>query len=210
MVWWEEYKPKKFDFLLNEVKGLSEKQLTAHFTLYEGYVKKLNEIQEKLKVTAPDNANFSFNEYSELKRRESVAFNGSFLHEAYFDNMLPQQEPSKDLQKELLKTFGSMDNFYKDVKGAAMSTPGWVLLTKDSISGRLHNYVVFEHSIAVPIGQEVIMALDCWEHAYMIDYGIKKADYIQAFTQNINWEVINERYEYAEKLGVKFRNTKPK
>jgi superoxide dismutase, Fe-Mn family len=207
--WWEDYKPKKFDHLIGEVKGLSEKQLTSHFTLYEGYVKKMNEIQNKLKDAPRDGANYSFNEFSELKRRESVAFNGTFLHEAYFDNMLPNQEPSADLKKEIDKGFGSLDNFHKDLKACAASTPGWVILTKDNVTGRLHNYILFEHNVAVPVQQDIILALDCWEHAFMIDYGIKKADYINAFVENLNWELINERFEHSKKLGVKLQNTRP-
>ena len=66
---------KNFEHLLGECKAfLSEKQLQAHFTLYQGYVKKLNEIEEKLAKADPTTANYSFSEYSELRRREPVAY----------------------------------------------------------------------------------------------------------------------------------------
>ena len=80
--------PKNFDNLLGgNAKGLSDLQLKAHFSLYQGYVKKLNEIREKLGSTDKSAPNYSFNEWSELKRREPVAFNGTVLHEMYFDNI---------------------------------------------------------------------------------------------------------------------------
>src|SRR4029078_8038470 len=80
--------PKNFDHLLcGNAKGLSDLQLKAHFTLYQGYVKKLNEIWEKLGKADRSAPNYSFNEFSELKRRELVAFNGTVLHEMYFENI---------------------------------------------------------------------------------------------------------------------------
>ena len=63
--------PKNYDQLIAECAGfLSENQLKAHFTLYQGYVKKLNEIEERLAKADPTTANYSFSEYSELRRRE--------------------------------------------------------------------------------------------------------------------------------------------
>src|SRR4029079_15712187 len=80
--------PKNFDNLLGgNAKGLSDTQLKALFTLYQGYVKKLNEIREKLGAADRSAPNYSYNEYSELKRREPVAYNGTVLHEMYFENL---------------------------------------------------------------------------------------------------------------------------
>jgi Fe-Mn family superoxide dismutase len=82
------HEPKDFRRLISECRGfLSEKQLQAHFTLYEGYVKKLNEIESSLQQADREKANYSFGEYSELRRREPVAYNGTVLHELYFENL---------------------------------------------------------------------------------------------------------------------------
>lgn len=76
--------PKNFGNLLGgDAKGLSDLQLEAHFTLYQGYVKKLNEIREKLGSADRSAPNYSYNEYSELKRREPVAYNGTVLHDLW-------------------------------------------------------------------------------------------------------------------------------
>ena len=61
----------------------------------------------------------------------------------------------------------------------------------------MHHYVVYEHHIGLPVHQEVILALDCWEHAFMIDYGTKKAAYLDAFISNIDWDTVNERFAKA-------------
>lgn len=197
---------KDFSNLLEDgvIKGLTPKQLKAHLGLYDGYVKKLNEIQQKLSEMRaqldkdPDflqkNANFSFGMWSELKRREIVAFNGSYLHKAYFENLESVDEPDDQLNSLIKQSFGSLEKWKAETKADGASTPGWVLLTYDRVSDRLKSWVIHEHSVNVPaIAQDVILALDCWEHAYMIDYGTDKASYIKTFIENINWSEVNSR-----------------
>lgn len=188
---------KNYDHLLGKVAGISEPQLKAHFGLYEGYVKKLNEIQDKLKTQDKTAANYSYGEFSELKRREAVAFNGTFLHEKYFDNLIANGEPSEALKQAIDQAFGSWELFEQDMKSSAGSTPGWVVLTVNKHDGMLHTYILFEHHIGLPVDQQIILALDCWEHAFMIDYGTDKASYLKVFFENINWTVVNQRFEKA-------------
>jgi superoxide dismutase, Fe-Mn family len=186
---------KDFSSLKGSLDGFSDKQLDAHFTLYGGYVAKLNEIEEKLKTADRTKANYSFNEYSELKRREAVAFNGTYLHQLYFENLSGKGgDPSDDLKKAATAAFGSWDAYLADVKGSAGSTPGWVLTTRNRVDGALHNYIMFEHHIGLPAHQDIVLALDCWEHAFFIDYGVKKADYLGAFLKNVNWAEVNKRF----------------
>jgi Fe-Mn family superoxide dismutase len=185
---------RDFSHILNEVKGFSEKQLTSHIKLYEGYVKKMNEIEQKLKNADRSTANFSFaGEYGELMRRRSVPFNGVFLHETYFDNLVPGGEPDHDIKKMLTEEFGSMEKWEEDIKAAATTTTGWVLLTLDKTDHRVKHWILYEHQNFNPVFQDILLALDCWEHAFMIDYGIDKAAYLKAFLQNINWDIVNKR-----------------
>jgi len=187
-----------FTHLLGKLEGLSASQIEAHLGLYAGYVKKLNEIEEKLSKVDRALSNYSYGEYSELKRREAVAFNGSYLHLIYFGSLSPK--PAKmpaSLEKAIADSFGSVEAYLKDLKASAASTPGWVLTTKNKIDGKLHNYILFEHHIGLPAHQEIIMAMDCWEHSYMIDYGTKKPDYVDAFLKNVDWNTVVERLEKA-------------
>ena len=199
----EDYKARKFDKLLGEkIDGLSDKQLTAHFGLYEGYVKKMNEITQKLAEADPTKSNYSFGEFSELKRREAVAFNGTFLHEMYFDNLIPQGEATQDVKKAITEAFGTWDKFEADIKGAAASTPGWVVLTLNEVDKKVHTYIMYEHHIGLPVKQNLLLALDCWEHAFMIDYGTDKGSYVKAFLRNINWDEVEQRYsEIVKRQG---------
>lgn len=189
------HEAKNFDHLIGQVDGLSEAQLRAHFGLYQGYVNKLNEVEEKLTKADPAQSNYSYGEFSELKRREVVPFNGTYLHEMYFENIAPNRGAiSESLKKAIETDFGNYAAFEANMKGSAGSTPGWVLLTHNRLDKKLHTYIMFEHHIGLPVLQDIILALDCWEHAFMIDYGTKKPDYLATFFKNVNWNVVNERY----------------
>lgn len=191
------YEAKNYDHLKNgAVKGLSDSQLDQHFTLYKGYIAKLNEIEEKLAGIDNSKPNYSFNEYSELKRREAVAFNGSFLHELYFENLGADTQISADLQKAL-DAQGGKDKVLADLKAAALGGPGWAVLTRNRRDGKLHSYFFAEHHLGLPIEQDLLVVLDSWEHAFMVDYGIARAKYADVFLENIKWSEVSKRYAAA-------------
>jgi Fe-Mn family superoxide dismutase len=190
--------PKNFDHLISECKGiLSEKQLQAHFTLYQGYVKKLSEIEERLTKADPSTANYSFSEYSELKRREPVAYNGTVLHEAYFGNLgTPDSTPPESFKSAVQSTFGTWDAFISDIKGVVGSGHGWCLVTWDWNFNRVRtNQVQSEHHVGLFPDNSVLIAIDAWEHAYFLDYGTKKADYLTGVLKHINWKTVEKRFQ---------------
>jgi Fe-Mn family superoxide dismutase len=192
-----------FDHLARRVDGISEKQIQAHLGLYKGYVAKLNEIWSKLQTADRSTPNYSFNEWSELKRREPVAYNGTLLHELYFGNLGGAGSvPSDDLAAAIARSFGTYDAWVVDLKAAAASSHGWVLLVEDEAHGKLLNSLVHsEHHAGLLAGTRPILAFDCWEHAYMIDFGTKKADYLEAFVRNIDWTVVDGRSRPAPARG---------
>jgi len=188
------FEPKSYEHLKGgKLKGISDNQLEQHFTLYKGYVSKLNEIEERLATIDNTKPNYSYNEYSELKRREAVAFNGSFLHELYFENLGSDAKISPELQKAV-DARGGKEKLLADLKSCALGGPGWALLTRNRRDGKLHTYFLAEHHIGLPIDQDILIVLDSWEHAFMVDYGIKRPDYINAFIENINWGEVSKRY----------------
>jgi Fe-Mn family superoxide dismutase len=190
--------PKNFDHLLGgNAKGLSDTQLKAHFTLYQGYVKKLNEIREKLGSADRGAPNYSFNEFSELKRREPVAYNGTVLHELYFENIGNGSTQPNDASKKLIESsFGSFDAWIADTKAGLMSAHGWVVLVYDYAEGKLFNNLVrTEHDVGLFANVHVMAAIDAWEHAYFFDYQTKKADYVSNVLSGLNWDVLNQRFQ---------------
>ncbi len=191
------YAAKDYDHLKNgAVKGLSDSQLDQHFTLYKGYVAKLNEIEEKLAAADNTKPNYSFNEYCELKRREAVAFNGSFLHELYFENLGADDQISEELQKAL-EAQGGKAKVLADLRAATLCGPGWAVLTRNRRDGKLHSYFFAEHHLGLPIEQDLLLVLDSWEHAFMVDYGIARAKYVDVILENLKWSEASKRYAAA-------------
>lgn len=188
------YDAKNYDHLKGgKVKGLSDAQLDQHFSLYKGYVAKYNEVEEKLAAMDNGKSNYSFNEYSELKRRQAVPFNGTFLHELYFENLGADADLSAGL-KAALDAVGGKDKVIADLKAAALCGPGWALLTRNRRDGKLHTYYIAEHHLGLPIEQDILLVLDSWEHAFMVDYGIARAKYLDVFVENIKWSEVSKRF----------------
>lgn len=191
---------KNYDSLIGDCQGfLSETQLKAHFTLYQGYVKKLGEIEEKLAKADPTTANYSFSDYSELRRREPVAYNGTVLHEAYFENLGAQgQAVPEDFKKAVEASFGTWDAWIADIKGIVGSGHGWCLVNYDWHFNKVRNsQVQSEHHVGLLANQSVLIAIDAWEHAYFHDYTTKKADYLAALLKHLNWATIAKRFSHT-------------
>ncbi|OGY63458.1 MAG: superoxide dismutase [Candidatus Harrisonbacteria bacterium RIFCSPLOWO2_02_FULL_41_11] len=189
------YEPKNYNHLLG-TDGFSDNLLKTHFGLYEGYVKNTNKLVEQLKKYT-DEENIASPEYAELKRRFGWEFNGMRLHEYYFGNMAKGGgEPDKaaPLYKKLEEVFGSYQNWEKDFKATgAMRGIGWAILYQDEESKKLFNIWVNEHDFGHLAGGSPLLVMDVFEHAFVLDYGMKRGEYIDAFMRAVDWEEVNKR-----------------
>jgi len=177
------------------MEGFSETLLLNHFTLYQGYVTNTNKLLDLLGVMLKE-GKLGTPEYAELKRRFGFEFDGMRLHEYYFGNLGGREplEKSGRLGRKLAQDFGSYEGWEKDFRATgAMRGVGWTILYEDNVSGRLINQWINEHETGHLAGCQPILVMDVFEHAFMIDYGLKRADYIEAFFKNINWEVAEGR-----------------
>ena len=188
-----EVKPLKYE----ELPGISKAQLTPHHdTLYAGYVKKLDEIKEKLKETETEGVNASYHAFRELKLEETFAANGVRLHEAYFDNLIPNgNDPSGKIKELLERDYGSVENWLGVLRASGMASRGWVVLAYDLEDKRLRSYLADVHNQGGVWNCLTLLVLDVYEHAYFIDYQTGRKDYLEAFIKNINWDFANERLE---------------
>jgi Fe-Mn family superoxide dismutase len=188
------YTAKEYAGLIG-MPGFSETLLKNHFTLYQGYVTNTNKVLEILEQLLKDGKTAA-PEFAELKRRLGWEFNGMRLHEFYFENLGGKEplDPAGRLASKLASDFGGVDAWEKDFRGVgAMRGIGWAVLYQDSTNGRLMNFWVNEHDVAHPAGCAPILIMDVFEHAFMLDYGLKRADYIEAFFKNINWKAAEAR-----------------
>jgi len=188
------YTAKDYSKLLG-MEGFSETLLKNHFTLYQGYVTNTNKVMEELNTLLKEGKQGTPG-FAELKRRFGWEFNGMRLHELYFGNLGGDGDPAKapNLLKRVAAQFGSVDLCTKDFQGTAtMRGIGWVILYEDLESGVLFNQWINEHDVGHPAGANPILVLDVFEHAFMTDYGLKRADYLAAFFKNVKWEVAEQR-----------------
>ncbi len=178
-----------------QLEGFSERQLVEHHgILYKGYVNKLNEIRKLMVTVDHSKANQTFSELRSMKIEETFALNGIKLHEAYFDNMGGSGGKAVGQALTLIeRDFGSYDAWEKDYKNTGMAVRGWVVLGYDLESGTLHNFGSDSHNLGSIWSAVPILVMDTYEHAYMIDYGVKRSPYIDAFMKVIDWGVVNER-----------------
>jgi Fe-Mn family superoxide dismutase len=188
------YTAKDYSKLIG-IKGFSETLLKNHFTLYQGYVTNTNKAWDALQAMLKDGKTAA-PEYAELKRRFGWEFNGMRLHELYFENLGGNGVMSKSgkMAKLLPGAYGSVEAWEKDFRATgAMRGIGWVVLYQDDTNGWLFNQWISEHDGGHPAGCRPILIMDVFEHAYMLDYGLKKADYIESFFKNINWDATEAR-----------------
>jgi Fe-Mn family superoxide dismutase len=188
------YEAKDYGKLIG-MEGFSETLLNNHFTLYKGYVTNTNKVMDTLAAMLKE-GKAGTPEYAELKRRLGWEFNGMRLHEYYFENLGGKAASDKagKLAKKLAEAFGSYDDWEKDFKATGtMRGIGWTILYQDNVGGKLFNQWINEHDVGHPAGCAPILVLDVFEHAFMVDYGLKRADYIEAFFKNINWAVAEGR-----------------
>ncbi len=186
-----EQKPLKY----TQLDGLSERQLKEHHDiLYVGYVNKLNEIEEKLKTTDRSSANGTYAEFRELKKEEVFATNGIYLHEYYFDNLGSDKNQSDEAKNIIAKDFGSYEKWEEDFRACGLAARGWVVLAYNFEDKKLHNYISDTHDNGGVWSCAPLIVLDVYEHAYFLDYGTKRKDYIGKFMTNIDWKEFIARY----------------
>ncbi|MBI5562067.1 MAG: superoxide dismutase [Deltaproteobacteria bacterium] len=196
------HQPRNFD--LKGLDGISDNQISQHRDiLYAGYVNKLNEIEERLKTVDISKANQVFSDLRALKADETFALNGVVLHELYFENLGGKAaRPKGKLADLIAKAFGSYDKWAENFKACGMAARGWVILGLCLYDGTLHNYCLDTHNFNFPANTVPLLVLDVYEHAYVIDYGVKRPPYIDAFMKNIAWNAAECRLEGVDMAMV--------
>ncbi len=189
------YTAKDYSKLIG-MEGFSETLLKNHFTLYQGYVTNTNKVLDTLNQMLKEGKTAT-PEFSELKRRLGWEFNGMRLHEYYFENLGGKKggiNKEGRLAKKMVEDFGSYETWEKDFRAVgAMRGIGWTILYQDTSNGKLINFWINEHDVSHPAGCNPLLILDVFEHAFMIDYGLKRADYLEAFFKNIDWSAAEAR-----------------
>jgi Fe-Mn family superoxide dismutase len=195
----ETFKTKEFN--IGELKGISAKTIEEHLKLYKGYVNNTNIIFNKLhelKIDPEKNAYL----LGEIQRRLGFEFGGMRNHEYYFSSLSGgAKEINKEgvFYKKIEEDWGNFENFLNHFKFVATTRGiGWAMLYFDKNSNKLIITWVDEQHLGHLAGTSIVLALDMWEHSYYLDYiPAEKKKYIEAFFENLNWEVIEENFNKA-------------
>ena len=190
------YTPKTFEF--RTLKGISEKSLTEHVGLYNGYVKHYNLATDLMGkyVNEPD-AQYVI---TELNRRRSFEYNGIKNHEYYFSDLSGEMialDPGSALAKKIDETWGSFDAWRAEFEKIAMTRGiGWAILSYDTESGILQNGWVDEQHFGQLNSARYILGIDMWEHSYVADYQPSgKKQYVVDFLDQVSWGNAMKRFD---------------
>lgn len=196
---------KKFEeqkFNIGELKGISAKNIEEHLKLYSGYVKNSNLIVEKIGELMSDPEKNTY-VVGELHRRFGFEFNGMRNHEYYFKSLEGGAKPlpgDSELKMAIEKQAPSFEAWLGGFKSLAMTRGvGWAVVGYDKKTEQLVHIWVDEQHLGQLNGVEWILGIDMWEHAFVYDYPTsEKKKYIEAFFENLNWEVIEENFLKAK------------
>ncbi len=185
-------------FSIPTLKGISSKNIEEHLKLYSGYVKNANLVSKKIVELSKDYENNSYL-IGELNRRFSFEFNGMMNHKYYFEQftgLIDNKDEKSSLFVQITRQWGSIDEWIKEFKNLALTRGiGWAMLYFDPISSCLINSWVDEQHLGQLNGCKTILALDMWEHSYVSDYlPSGKKQYIEDFFSNIDWKIIEGRF----------------
>lgn len=191
---------KKIDlpYPINSLEPYYNKEtLLLHYDiLYSGYVDKTNKITEKLQKARETN---NFENIKCLEKDLTFFGSGVILHELFFTNIAPAipSSPSIELMKQINLDFESYDKFKTQFSESSkvIEASGWNLLVWVPEFEQLEILQCEKHQNLTLWGCVPLLVLDMWEHSYYLQYKTKKQDYINAFWNMVNWNVVNKRWE---------------
>ena len=198
---------KPLPFALNGLEPvMSQKQLDTHYNKHhKSYVKNLNNAIKEAEAALKEG---DTEKYIDLA--DTISFNGGghYNHEFFWDGLTPIKEgggelPDKNsaLYKLLKKSFGSFEDFISlfNKKAGSIQGSGWGLLYFNNVSGLLEIHTTYNQNRIVSTTLVPLLNIDVWEHAYYIDHLNSRPGFLSKVWQIVNWKVVEQRLEEAEK-----------
>ena len=193
--------PRELKPVLLELDGISRETIEAHYKLYQGYVNKRNEILGKLAEVDLSSANQVYSDLRALKVDLTFAIGGIKNHEVYFEHLGGKGgDPAGVFADLVRRDFGSVESWKADLKATGLAGRGWAWTAYDFDEGRLLNYIGDAQNTFPVWNASPLVALDVYEHAYFIDYGTDRGAYIDAFFNNLDYDVVND---WIQRYGIR-------
>ena len=194
---WKDLTAKTFASI-RELNGISARTQEEHYELYKGYIGKVNELQKKLDTVDRTTANQIYSDLRALRTDYSFAIGGVKNHEIFFSHLGGKGgAPGARLKEQIERDFPSYDAWLADFKASGLAARGWVWLAYDHDLHMLTTAIGDAQNTFPVWNATPILALDVYEHAYWIDFGRARAKYIEAFFNNLDWEVVAANLDRA-------------
>lgn len=181
----------------SNLSGISQDQIDQHWKLYEGYVGQSNTLKQELESLRKDGKGDAA-VYADRRRRFGFEFCGMVLHEYYFGNLKSgvSADKAEAFKKAVAEKWGSFEAWQEDfVNTGKTRSIGWAICALDPLTGDLNNHFIQLHEEGNVPGYHPVLVMDVWEHAYMVDHKASgRGDYISAFFDNVNWDVVEGRF----------------
>ena len=181
---------------------IDEQTMHLHHDIHhKGYVDGLNTAEKKLAEAR------AAGDYALVKHwSREAAFHGSghFMHALFWPNMAPNGrggggEPKGELAEQIKKDFTSFEAFKKHYSAAAVAVEGsgWAVLAWQPQGKQLVVLQSEKHQQLTQWGVVPLLVLDVWEHAYYLKYQNKRAAYVEAWWNVVNWADVAARFAKA-------------
>lgn len=172
-----------------------------HDKHHAAYVKGVNSTLEQLAA-----ARASSDMSALVGLEKSLAFNlsGHVLHSLFWKNLTPDGggRPDGDLASAIDEYFGSFDAFRRHLSEAATTVQGsgWAALSWEPLGERLYVEQIYDHQGNTGQSGVPLLVIDAWEHAYYLQYENRRADYVAAIWNVVNWPDVMSRFDRARGL----------
>jgi Fe-Mn family superoxide dismutase len=174
---------------------------TKHHATYTTNLNKALETHPSLHQKSAEELLADLNALPDAIRTAVRNNGGGFVnHTLFWEIMTPggAKAPSGKLEKAIGETFGSFDEFKAKLQAAALGQfgSGWAWLSVDG-EGKLACIATPNQDTPIMQGSTPILGVDVWEHAYYLKYQNRRADYVTAWWNVVNWDVVARRYAEA-------------
>jgi len=169
-----------------------------HDKHHAAYVKGVNEALEKLGAARASNDLSAI-----VGLEKTLAFNlsGHVLHSLFWLNLSPDGggRPDGDLNNAIVEFFGSYDAFRNQLSEAVITVQGsgWGALSWEPLGERLYIEQIYDHQGNTGQSGVPLLVIDAWEHAYYLQYQNRRADYVDAIWNLVDWRDVAARLDRA-------------
>jgi Fe-Mn family superoxide dismutase len=174
-----------------------------HDKHHKAYVDGANKVLERL-VEARSSGDFG--SINQLEKNLAFHLSGHILHSLFWKNMSPDggDKPTGELASAIDDNLGSFDQFRAQLTEAANNVQGsgWAALSWEPLGKRLIIEQVYDHQGNVGQGGPPLLVLDMWEHAFYLQYENRKAEWVDAFWNLVDWDDVSARFEKSRGIDL--------